>query len=498
MMDFLDPKKSRARMFRLYLGYVLVAVALALATVVLLYQANGFGVSKGKVVQNGLVFVSSSPSGASISLNGEPYDDNTNARMILQSGSYTMRLSREGYRDWQRAVTVEGGSVDRFDYPLLIPQDLQTEALAEYAGQPPLATQSPDRRWLIVRQPGQNSFDVYDLRDPERIEAQKATIALPAAAIGLSQAGVQTYELVEWSRDNNHVLLRHVVGEESEYIMMRRDNPAESFNLTRRLQLPASATVLLQDKKADRYFIHDTATGTLSTANLEQTAPAPMLTGVIDYKSYGNDVVVYATNDGASQSKTYIKLLQDGKSYPVRQVAAADKYLLDISTYGGDWYVALGSPLESNVYIYMNPAQKLQRDGTQPLVPVEILKLVAPNYIEFSASSQHLMAQNGQNIAVFDAENESSYVYQLDRPIDPPQANITWMDGNHLRFVSGGNTTILDYDGSNVQTLAPASAQFLPFFDTVYQNAYNLVPLGGAAEGRMQLTATPLRTAQDR
>jgi hypothetical protein len=98
MMDFLDPKRRRAHNIRLIVGYVLVAIALALATTILVYQANGFGVKQGKVIQNGLIFVSSNPSGATVNLNGQQYKDATNTRIVLQSGTYTMRLNRDGYR----------------------------------------------------------------------------------------------------------------------------------------------------------------------------------------------------------------------------------------------------------------------------------------------------------------------------------------------------------------------------------------------------------------
>jgi hypothetical protein len=109
------------------------------------------------------------------------------------------------------------------------------------------------------------------------------------------------------------------------------------------------------------------------------------------------------------------------------------------------------------------------------------------------------MAENGQDVSTYDAENERSYTYRLDRPLDAPQQHVTWMDGYHLRFVSKNAVTILDYDGSNVQTLAAANAGYLPFFDTSYQNSYTVaVSASGEQAGKASVTATPLRTAQDR
>lgn len=500
MMDFLDPKKSRAHTIRLITGYVLVAIAVILATTLLLYTASGFGVKQGKVIQNGLVFISSNPSGANIYLNDQLHNDRSNARLILPAGTYTMKLTRDGYRDWQRALTVEGGSVDHFDYPLLIPQQLVPAAVSGYVTPPALATESPDRRWLLVQPTGQTtSFDVYDLRNPERVRETKTSITLPANVFGLPQTGTRILELVEWSRDNDHVLFKHIVGEQSEYVMLSRTKPEESFNLTRRLQLAAGMAVSLQDKKFDRYFIHDAAAQTLSTATSNEIKPVSLLTGVIDYKTYGQDVVLYTTTADAPEGKVSVKLYQDKQTYQIRNLTSHDAYLLDITAYDGRWYAAVGSAPEGHVYLYEDPVKRIKRDTSLPPVPVDILKVAAPNYIEFSANSQFLMVENGQDIAVFDVENERSHTYRIDKPIAAPQTHVTWMDGYHLRYVSAGTVTIFDYDGTNMQALSAGTANYLAFFDTAYQTLYSLAPAGSeaAVSGQHSLFATPLRTEQD-
>jgi hypothetical protein len=501
MMDFLDPKKARAKFIRLIIGYVLIAIALVLATTVLLYLANGFGVQQGKVIQNGLVFVSSNPSGAAIYLNDKQQDNQTNSRLVLPSGTYTMRLARDGYREWQRAVTVEGGSVDHFDYPLLIPSKLSSSLVSEYPAQPLLATQSPDRRWLLVQPSSQAlNFDVYDLRDPKEVKTRKTTITMPANILGLPQSENQTFKLAEWARNNTHVVLQHIVGDQMEYILLSRDKPEESVNLTRKLNLAAGDEISLQDKKFDRYFIHSASAQTLTTATLDNPTPVPLLNGVIAYKTYGADVVLYATGVGAPEGKVVVKQYQDGKSYIIRQIPKQNDYLLDISTYDSHWYSVVGSAAEDHVYVYKDAVDRLKNDANQAMAPVESMKLKTPNYIEFSANSQFIMTENGQDIATFDAENERSYNYRLDRPVDDPQQHVTWMDGYHLRFVSRGELTILDYDGSNVQTLVGGNPAYLPFFDTAYETAYSMTTLTtGEQAGKLtSLSATPLRTVQDR
>src|SRR5262249_52735730 len=160
------PQKQFRHRLMLYVGYVFISVAIGIGTLVLLYQAYGFGLGKnGTVIQNGLVFFSSQPNPADIYLNGKHNNNATNARLALPAGIYHVRLSRSGSRDWQRTIGLDGGAVVHYDYPFLFPTKLVTARIGGYTSAPGLATQSPDRRWLLVQQPGSNTiFDLYDLK----------------------------------------------------------------------------------------------------------------------------------------------------------------------------------------------------------------------------------------------------------------------------------------------------------------------------------------------
>src|SRR4029078_5340145 len=163
-MDFFDPQKQKEHTIRLAVGYVVIGLVLLAATTILLYRAKGFGVDKhGQIIQNGLVFVSSHPSGADIYVNGKRYKDATNTRMDVPAGQYVVELRRDGYRPWKRGLPVGGGKVTRFDYLRLFPTTLAPVAAKSYAAPPSLFTQSVDYRWLLVATPEQNAFDLFDL-----------------------------------------------------------------------------------------------------------------------------------------------------------------------------------------------------------------------------------------------------------------------------------------------------------------------------------------------
>lgn len=497
-MDFLDPVKHRAHNRRLLVGYVLIGIAILLAVTVLLYLTRGFMLKEGKIIQNGLVFISSNPGGANIYLDGK-LKDKTATRMTLEAGNYTLKLAREGYHDWQRAMTVDGGDVLHIDYPFLVPNSLVTNKVADYKSAPALALQSPDRRWLVIQQPGElTSFDMYDLKDPKKIVANKTRFSLPKNLLSAA-TGTQSLKLIEWSNDNIHVVVQHRYGgNKSEYILIDRKDPSKSVNLTKELKLTTTMELALQNKKFDRYFVHNTADKSLNTQTLKEPTLKPLLKDVLSYKSYGDDTILYATSKDATEGHANINIYQDGTSHVVRGVVSSPKYLLELSRYSGDWYAVIGGSAEAHVYVYKDPADA-RGGASRPIpVPTNVLKIADVSRVSFSANSQFVAAENGQNFAVYDIENDRSYTYTIDDKLDKPQTYATWMDDSRLQLISGGKVVIFDYDGTNRQPLASELPLYKPYFDSSYRYLYSLSkPQSQAASNAVELTATSMRTPND-
>ena len=359
-MDFLDPQGQRTHTIRLLIGYILLGIAILLATIILLYQAYGFSLNdKGKIIQNGLVFVSSTPSGSSVLVDGIP-KATTNTRLTLPAGSYTLQINRSGYRSWNRAATVVGGTVVRFSYPLLFPKNLVTTTLKTYEASPTTVSQSPDQRWLLV---GQSStigeFDRYDLNSPKQAPT---SFVLPSGILTPNTDSTQSLSVVSWASDNRHVLLKHVFGGSYEYILLDTQTPSNSINLTKTLGLNATSAITLQNREYDHYFVYDTKTLLLGTSNLGNVTIAPLLQSVLAYQTATSNVILYATTQGAPCWRgTRIMIYQDGKSYQIRTVTQSATYLLALTQYSGSWYVATGVSSENRVYVYQDPATILQQ-----------------------------------------------------------------------------------------------------------------------------------------
>jgi len=496
-MDFLDPQKQRKQRYIFGIGYALIAVAILIATVILLYLAYGFGFGKnGQIIQNGLVFLSTQPSPATIYVNGEPIKKKTDSRVQLPAGDYDIKLTRPGYRDWERSITVDGATVQHFDYPFLFPISLTTSPVHTEQNAPPLALQSPDRRWLLTENAANlASFAMYDLNNPQQAST---VVTIPDSVLTKPDAGgTESYQLSEWSTDNKHILLSHTFTGGQEYIMIDRTAPQNSVNVTRQLKLAAGQVLSLRNKQFDHYFILDPASQTLYTADLGNVTLTPYLQKVLAFKSYGSDTVLYASSQDVDANKSQVILHQNGNDFPIRQIDAQPPYLLDLTKYNGTLYTALGASGDNEVYVYQDPVGQLQRSPTHTAVPVNVLRVTSPNYLSFSSNAQFIVIENGPQFSVYDAESDKKFTYTVPTNLDAGQSHAVWMDGDRLTLVSGGKLVVFDYDHTNVQTLVAADPHYAPFFDRNYKFLYTLAPAGAKTPAGATLTSTSLLTKQD-
>ena len=492
-MDYLDSNKQRRHGILLAIGYVCMAVAIVTATIVLVYQAYGFGIDRnGTLIQNGIVFFSSQPNPAEIRLNDKLISSQTNTRQTVPAGVYEARITRAGYTDWRRKIEVIGGSVSHYDYPLLLPSSVKTSTFASYTVMPAISTQSPDKRWLIISNGADaRSLLTYDLKN---LTKPAVTIALPTD-IATKPETTEQWQASEWADDNQHLLIRHDFDQKLEYILLDRQNPDQSINLSRTLS-DTQATITLNDKKYDQYYLYTSADRSLQVASLRSPAPALLLKDVLAFKSYGSSTILYFTTTDAPTGKVVLRMQVDGLSTVLRAFPESPRYLLDMASYSGTPYVVASSASEDKVYIYKDPLQQLASRRSSVIVPQRVLRVTAADYESFSSTAQFIMAEHGNQVAVYDLENKNGYKYDLavSASLDAAQIHASWMDGNRLTYVGGGKLQILDYDHENQRSFASSSPNSTPFFTADFKNVLTLV----ATPSGSNLVQSSLRTPSDR
>jgi hypothetical protein len=472
-MDFLDPKKLKRHNRMLFVGYLSIAVAIAGATLILLYQAYGFGIGQnGQVIQNGLIYLASQPNPANIYVNGK-FKATTNTSFTLESGIYNFSIALQGYRTWSHKIEIDGGTIESYVYPLLIPNKLKTTKVKSYSGVPPLATESLNRQWFLVMNPGSdNSFDLYNLNN---FNGTPLNIVLPSNIVTNPNGGSESWQVIGWANDNQHVLLNHLYNGTNEYILVNINHPANSVNLTQTFKNFQFTSLNFINEQYSQYYLYDANTLTLSKVSLNNpTIETPVLNNVLSWDSYLTNTILYVTPNKFQKGYVNVDELNNGQNFVIKTFEGGGNYLLDMAGYNGVDYVAAGSSLKSKVYIFKDPVGQINNDPTQKPVPIQVLFVKNPNYLSFSDNAQFIVAENGQQFGVFNIANQHGYNYIAKLPLQAPQLHATWMDGDRLTYVSGNKMVIFDYDHNYRQILEAASPNYIPAFDPNYHFIYNL------------------------
>ncbi len=474
-----------------------MAVLVLLITTFLVYFAYGYNVTRtGELDQRGLIFVSSQPGGAEIYVD-EKRVGTTGARLVVSAGQRDLRLAREGYHDWSRRITVEGSSVHHFTYPLLVPRELVTHSVKTYDSAIGMLTQSPDQRWVITQLSGTDTLEFVDLNRNQDTVGQSQRIALPDGLV--TPGGNIAWRAVDWSTNNRHTLFLRTFtdaagAQQQEYVLVDRQRPEGSYNLTSRLQLNADVVLSLRDKKPDSYYLYNQASLQLRTATLEGTGSELLVENVLSFTAHGADRVLYATPHATDAGSVDVVLKEGDAAYTLRTIPKGETYFLNLAQYDGSWLIVFGSSAEERTYLYKNPVAELRRNSGKRSAPTFIFRISGVTSTTFSANTRFIAVQNGKDVQVYDAEESGSYRFALTHPLDAPQLFATWMDGYRLSYVSGGKQYIVDFDNTNERELANASSTFLPAFPGSYRFVYNIV---NNEQGAAVLRSTALRTPND-
>jgi hypothetical protein len=485
-MEFLDPAAKKARTIRLFIGYALLAVVVALATTILVYQAQGFGYDRDKgVTRNGLLFINAKPSQATITMDGQEFSNKTDTRMTLLEGSHTIKLNVDKYREWTKQFNIEGGEVKYLQYPVLFPKDIPLGITRVLPASPTLVSQTPDRHWLIYQETANSGvIKIVDLLKPND---DPLIETLSTAVLPIEKGSRGTLKAVEWSDDNRHLLLSQTLPSGAiNYIQFDRENVDQSINLTIALKLTADQVVSLLDKKFDKFYLFSESRGELRTATTKNNEVSnPVLTGVVAFKPHGDNLIYYVTYEGAKPNEANLEVLSDLKNKTsLKPIArdASNKYLLEVTKFNGTWIYAVGAPSKEFVYLYRNPLSRASANTATQAPPQVSLRISNPQYISFSDNARFLAIQSGKQFVVYDSEDTRIFRYEVQLNIGLAQ-QAKWMDGHRITVNSDGRVYVFDFDGSNTQNLVASQPGFEPYFDRDFNYMYTFVKESGGKIG---------------
>lgn len=442
-------RRKRAQLTFIYL-LMSLAVVISVAVLILVVQGYRFNRYDGKVEQGGLVQFDSRPSGAAVMVDTVNLANKTPSKITVTAGDHTVTLSRAGYNSWQKDVTVKPGSVLWLNYARMLPTTLQpTEAVSLSAVSGALV--SPDRKWLAAVEAADTpTITVVDTNASTPF-ARKVTIA-PGIYTAPPEGVAQEFTLQSWDQDSRYVLVKHTAGDRTEYISVDTRSGDNARNVSTLLGVDAlSMTYHLADSQSVVIVttLHEVRIGDLNA----KTLSAPLLTNVGQVTQSDRSTLVYTTlpdESGARQSG-YLTI---GSSKPRVVRTTTDS--------GATFYMRFGRYYNQNYVVVVNGDQTeilagglpaSDSDTTLSWKRIALLQTIGGvDYFGFSpGENRFVYLQKGGEVTTYDLELLNSIHTTL--ATTSPRA-IDWLDAYHMGTSSGGAASMVDFDGTNHQTIA--------------------------------------------
>lgn len=471
----ISPRRRKLILFFTY-GVMTTAVVAISAVCLLLVLGYRFDLTDRTVEQGGLLQFRSLPAGAKINLNGQELSFVTPGKRNVDVGTHEVRMQREGYREWAKTVTVKAGELRWLNYARLIPKDLTTRTVYEL---PALADEkpSPDRKWVaLLPAADKPELTIVDIR-PEKPVA--TAFVLPAGSYTTVEGQPHQFSLVEWDFGSRFLLLKHMVGDKTEFLRIDRTNPAVTQNLTALFGVALSDVHFSGTSGNIFYGLEGSNVRKLDSG--AGTISQPLIKDVTRFTLYKTDTIAFTTHTGRTIGAG---LYVNEKAYIVRTYDDTVPVLAEVSSYFSKNYLAVSRG--TRVEIIKDPELSKGNSAATPKVTLP----AGIQWLRFNASGRFAAAGNGTQYALYDIETAEKFTVNLPGTATDTTKPLQWLDDYSLVSSADNDLRITEFDGGNQQVIIDAAPGFEVTLDDDGEQLYSVAR---TQNGSFILQATKLR-----
>ena len=247
-------------------------------------------------------------------------------------------------------------------HPFLFPLKPEITTIATLSTKPQVFTQSLDKKYLLTT--NQSAINSFDIIDQTNLQAPITTVAVPTNLL-VNTLNQNNFNVVGWASDAQHLLLSDSYGPTTNYIVFNFLNPSDSYNVNQTYPTTPFTSAEFLNNDYSQLILFNQSSGDLYLANLNTKLTSLVLTSVDKYVAYGTNQILYTTADTTNKNLESIRLFNLITSYLIKNVGVTTNYIIDISSYGGNYYYTVGGAGNYD-YIYKNVLSDNLSDNQMP------------------------------------------------------------------------------------------------------------------------------------
>lgn len=448
-------------------GVMSLAVVVISAICILLALGYGFDFKQNTVVQRALVQFRSFPQNATITMDNKTLSFRTPGKANIDAGQHNFTMQLEGYRDWSKTVTLDAGELRWLNYTRFIPKTVTTNNLKEFANVTSNVA-SPDRKWMaIYTDPTKPEITIADLRDSDKVQFEN--VMIPPTAYTAVAGQTSNFQLVEWDFGARFLLVKHTIGDKTEFIRVDRTNQVPAVDISTNLNV-AITDIHFSGTSGNVFYARDTtdlrkldiAAGTISS---------PIASNVASFMLYKTDTLAYV-NDKDDVRHVGVHINDQNKT-DLRKYDTTQPVLTSISSYFSDTYVAVARG--TSVEVIKNPLDK----DTAGKAYATITLPVSASWLQFSYSGRFVVAGTGTQFVTYDLETKETFSVNLPGKSSDNSKPLQWLDDYTLISTVDQNLRLSEFDGANQQVITDVAPGFLVTLSEDGKQLYSITKTTG-------------------
>lgn len=430
-----------------------VSVVTVVFVLILFTLGYQFDRKAGTLEQGGLVQFDSIPSGATLTIDSARLSATTATKTTLSPGSHTITMSREGYKNWQKAVDVHGGDVLWLRYARLIPDSLTVEDVASLPGITSSMVAPNREKYALTTEATSPTIQLAAINsdNPEIL-----TLKLPENSYTKAQdKETERFILRSWDPSSRYLLLEHRYDGLLELLVVDTDNMKNTKNMTAIFGVEIQKPKFSLDNSRILYGV---VNGNLRRINLsDETISASLVPNVDEFSFAGDSIILYVTklNETTKSRSVGYRHENASKSRTLRTYSDDGSVPLHIAL--GEYYHKkyIGIAYDTTVEILAGSLPRSDSGDSLSLETITAMSTPEPiTYLSNKTSGRFFVAQHANKYSVYDLELQKTTTTTL-RGDGELKSELHWLDGYIVWSNLGGVLRFYEFDGANQNDIMP-------------------------------------------
>ena len=448
-------KKKKLNSARVIAINIFMGFSVLIIVAVVLLIAMGYSFTQdGNIEQSGLVQINSTPTGATVTIDGSEQFSRTNMSKMLHSGTHRIVVSKDEYDTWEKDLTVEAGLLTRLDWIRLFPLNPVIETVHQYDTPLRLASASPNHQFLLILPQNTNSAQLINIQNDD---ISYRTIDFSSILTTTTEPGTileGDIDIIQWNQNNDKILLTWQNNDSKQWYLVDIKTPANSVNLSAKFSLDFT-TILPASDSADKLWALENRN--LRLINLKDSTISSILVDNISQLTNYLTTVAYLRENidpETNQNFQSINIYKEGESSD-QIIRRLEDDITDVQitlgNYWGDECIAY--TLNNRLYLQIGSFPSAGKGSSSLKTIAEHDLSFTPNTISSSPTDRIVALVKDTQIATYDIELTSLAEFTFNTA----QKQTNWLDDFLLWEISDQNLIVYDFDGDNQRSITQAS-----------------------------------------